>query len=78
MMKHAWDGYEKYAWSFQELRPITRQPHTSSLFGDSSTGVTIVDSLDTLFIMGLTDEFQRGRDWVEQNLDVKKLIVSNI
>lgn len=75
-MKHAWDGYVKYAWGFQELRPVSRQSHSSSLFGDSNTGVTIVDSLDTLYIMGLMEEFKQGRDWVEQNLDFKKLIVS--
>ncbi|XP_046462411.1 mannosyl-oligosaccharide alpha-1,2-mannosidase IA-like isoform X2 [Daphnia pulex] len=74
MMKHAWDGYVKYAWGYHELRPISRHGHSSSLFGDfSNTGVTIVDSLDTLYIMGLMDEFQRARDWIEHNLDFKKL-----
>jgi hypothetical protein len=76
MMKHAWDGYVKYAWGYHELRPISRHGHSSSLFGDfSNTGVTIVDSLDTLYIMGLMDEFQRARDWIEHNLDFKKLTV---
>jgi len=27
-------------------------------------GATIVDSLDTLFIMGLDDQFNRAREWV--------------
>lgn len=76
MMKHAWDGYVKYAWGFQELRPVSRQSHSSSLFGNPITGVTIVDSLDTLYIMGLMDEFKAGRDWIEQNIDFKKLTVS--
>ena len=68
MMKHAWDGYVQYAWGSQELRPVTRQAHKSSLFGSLNTGLTIVDSLSTLYIMGLKEEFQRGRDWVDQNL----------
>ncbi len=76
MMKHAWNGYVQHAWGFQELSPVSRQSHSSSLFGDSSTGVTIVDSLDTLYIMGLMDEFQKGRDWVEHNLDFRKLHVT--
>ena len=76
-MKHAWDGYVKYAWGFQELSPVSRQGHRSSLFGDFNTGVTIVDSLDTLYIMGMMDEFKQGRDWIEKNLDSKKLSVRN-
>ena len=31
-------------------------------------GATIIDSLDTLHIMGLTKEFEHARDWVEQSL----------
>lgn len=32
-------------------------------------GATIVDALDTLYIMGLHDEFKDGQEWIEQNLD---------
>jgi hypothetical protein len=31
-------------------------------------GLTIVDSLDTLLLMGLEKEFGRALDWIEQNL----------
>ncbi|CAN0562760.1 unnamed protein product, partial [Ectocarpus sp. 12 AP-2014] len=31
-------------------------------------GVTLVDSLDTLWLMGLTEEFYNGRDWVRDHL----------
>ena len=31
-------------------------------------GATIVDGLDTLYIMGLEDEFKAGRDWVATQL----------
>ncbi len=31
-------------------------------------GATIVDGLDTLWIMGMKEEFKAGRDWIEQNL----------
>jgi hypothetical protein len=31
-------------------------------------GLTIVDSLDTLYIAGLKKEFKRARDWVEKEL----------
>lgn len=32
-------------------------------------GATIVDALDTLYIMGLHDEFMDGQRWIEDNLD---------
>lgn len=32
-------------------------------------GATIVDALDTLYIMGLHNEFKDGQEWIEQNLD---------
>ncbi len=31
-------------------------------------GATIVDALDTLWIMGLEAEFKDGRDWVANSL----------
>lgn len=37
--------------------------------GNSQLGASIVDSLDTLYIMGLHDEFKDGQDWIEKNLD---------
>lgn len=32
-------------------------------------GATIVDALDSLYIMGLRDEFKDGQEWIEKNLD---------
>lgn len=32
-------------------------------------GATIVDALDTLYIMGLHNEFKDGQEWIVQNLD---------
>jgi mannosyl-oligosaccharide alpha-1,2-mannosidase len=69
MMKDAWDDYERYAWGENELKPVSKTGHTGSIFGDSKIGATIVDSLDSLYIMGLTQEYQAGRDWVAENLN---------
>ncbi|XP_040572363.1 mannosyl-oligosaccharide 1,2-alpha-mannosidase IA [Lepeophtheirus salmonis] len=74
MMKHAWDNYAKYAWGSNELRPISRRGHSASVFGSSPMGASIVDGLDTLYIMGLMDEYKKGRMWVEENLDFDKMI----
>jgi endoplasmic reticulum Man9GlcNAc2 1,2-alpha-mannosidase len=32
-------------------------------------GLTIIDSLDTMFIMNLTSEFNRAVDYLKKNLD---------
>ncbi|XP_042523213.1 mannosyl-oligosaccharide 1,2-alpha-mannosidase IA isoform X1 [Dipodomys spectabilis] len=68
MMKHAWNNYKRYAWGLNELKPISKEGHSSSLFGNIK-GATIVDALDTLFIMGMKDEFQEAKSWIEKNLD---------
>lgn len=72
MMKHAWDGYVKYAWGANELRPISRKPHNDSIFGSAPLGATIVDSLDTLFIMDMMDEFKVARAWVQDHMSIDK------
>lgn len=69
MMKHAWDNYRQYGWGHNELKPIARKGHSTNIFGNSQMGATIVDALDTLYIMGLFDEFRDGQEWVTNNLD---------
>ncbi|XP_044743597.1 mannosyl-oligosaccharide alpha-1,2-mannosidase IA-like isoform X2 [Chrysoperla carnea] len=71
MMKHAWDNYVRYAWGKNELRPITKRGHSASIFGSMYMGATIVDGLDTLFIMGMQDEYKMGRDWIANEFNVK-------
>lgn len=69
MMKYGWDNYVRYAWGKNELRPITKKGHSASIFGTSMMGATIVDGLDTLYIMGLHDEYNEGRNWIRDNLN---------
>lgn len=66
MAKHAWDNYKLYAWGKNELRPLTKRAHSGSIFGAYELGATIIDSLDSLYIMGLRDDYQEARDWVER------------
>ncbi|CAK1598574.1 unnamed protein product [Parnassius mnemosyne] len=68
MMRHAWNNYKLYAWGKNELKPISKRAHLSSVFGAGDLGATIVDGLDTLYLMGLMDEFREGRDWVAEHL----------
>lgn len=53
---HAWKGYKKEAWAKDELRPITGGYKTPFC----GWAATMVDALDTLWIMGLKEEFEEG------------------
>ncbi|ERF72977.1 hypothetical protein EPUS_05058 [Endocarpon pusillum Z07020] len=61
--KHAWSGYKEYAMPHDELEPV------SLGFKDpfNGWGATLVDTLDTLWIMDLKDEFE------EALMQVKKI-----
>ncbi|KAI4922131.1 hypothetical protein J4E90_000559 [Alternaria incomplexa] len=54
--KKSWEGYKANAWLHDELRP------QSGTFRDpfAHWGATLVDALDTLWIMGLKDEFEEA------------------
>jgi len=69
MMKFAWDGYYKHALGANELKPISKHGHSAGIFGNSRFGASVVDALDTLFIMGFKEEFKQARDWVAKNLN---------
>lgn len=73
MTLHAWRNYETYAWGKNELRPVSKAPNNGGVFGSNEIGATIVDSLDTLYIMGLTDEYQKARNWIEENFSFKNV-----
>ena len=53
---HSWEGYKRYAWMKDELAPVTGGFYSS--FGGWSA--TLVDSLDTLWIMGMEEEFEEA------------------
>ncbi len=38
MMMFAWDGYAKFAWGANELRPVSKIGHSASIFGQSPIG----------------------------------------
>ena len=65
--KHAWKGYKAYAWGQDHVKPISRSAH--NWFG---LGLTIVDSTDTMLMMGLNEEFEEAADWVENHLTFDK------
>ena len=53
-----------------EYHPISHQG--TNLTEAGGIGYTVVDSLDTMMIMGLDDEVVRARKWVEEKLSFDK------
>ncbi|KAL0940136.1 glycosyl hydrolase family 47 protein [Colletotrichum truncatum] len=50
----SWSSYKKYAWEYDELAPVTAKGKNT--FGGYAA--TLVDALDTLWIMDLREEFE--------------------
>ncbi len=62
---HAWNAYKQYAWGHDELKPLNksyRDWHAVSLY------MTPIDAMDTMILMGLTDEAAKTKEFVVKNL----------
>jgi hypothetical protein len=57
--KWAWKAYKTDAWGKDELKPIS---HSSETW--FNLGLTLIDSLDTMLLMGMTDEWVPRSTWV--------------
>ncbi|KKP05096.1 mannosyl-oligosaccharide alpha-1,2-mannosidase [Trichoderma harzianum] len=60
-IERAWSGYKKFAWMHDELSPVSAK-HRDPFCGWAAT---LVDSLDTLWIAGLKEEFDEAAKAVE-------------
>lgn len=69
-MQWAWKGYREFAWGEDELQPHSHTSHR--WFG---LGLTLVDSLDTLHVMGLEEELSDAREWVARNLMLDQVAI---
>ena len=77
MIKHAWDGYYKYALGENEVKPLSKKGHSAAVFGRTHLGATLVDSLDTLYIAGLHDEFNDATKWVKDHFHIAEVSMCN-
>ena len=62
---YAWNAYKQYAWGHDELKPLSKGHHD---WHSHSLLMTPVDALDTMVLMGLTDEANKTRQYIDQNL----------
>ncbi|PSR72033.1 hypothetical protein PHLCEN_2v12099 [Hermanssonia centrifuga] len=61
---------KKDAMGSDEYHPISRTG--TNLTEAGGIGYTVVDSIDTMLIMGLDEEYQRARNWIASALDFDK------
>ena len=66
---HAWNGYKKYAWGHDDLKPLSKSYHD---WYSEPLLMTPVDSLDTMIIMGFKKEANATREYIVQNLSFDK------
>ncbi|KAL4609386.1 endoplasmic reticulum mannosyl-oligosaccharide 1,2-alpha-mannosidase-like [Arapaima gigas] len=71
--RHAWKGYREFAWGHDELKPISKS--YAEWFG---LGLTLIDALDTMCIMGLKEEFAEARKWVATELSFSRNVDVNL
>ncbi len=63
---HAWDGYRKYAWGHDALKPLSHQPFD---WYSHSLLMTPVDGLDTMILMGLKPQADSARKLIDTQLN---------
>jgi len=66
---HAWNGYKKYCWGHDDLKPLTRTCHD---WYAQPLLMTPVDALDTMILMGMRDEANTTREYIATHLSFDK------
>jgi hypothetical protein len=66
---HAWNGYKKYAWGHDDLKPLSKTYHD---WYAEPLLMTPVDALDTMMLMGFKDEYASAHHYVVENLSFDK------
>lgn len=63
--KDSWASYEKNGWGYDEYKPVSEKGKN---MGPKPLGWIIVDSLDTLLIMDLKEQYRVAESWVANEL----------
>ena len=76
MTRSAWNAYVKYAWPHDSLAPQT-ETRNLDMFGYFS-GRSIVAAMSTLWVMGLEEEFNRGKQWIAAEFDFTGILADGL
>ncbi|QYE36799.1 glycoside hydrolase family 47 protein [Polymorphobacter sp. PAMC 29334] len=67
-MAWSWDLYRQHAWGKDEIKPITGT-FSSFPLKTHHLGLSLIEALDTLWVMGLDSRFEDGVNWVKTHFD---------
>lgn len=67
---HAWNGYKKYAWGHDDLKPVSKTYR--DWYETETLLMTPVDSLDALYLLGFKAEGDKTRKYITDNLSFDK------
>jgi mannosyl-oligosaccharide alpha-1,2-mannosidase len=67
-MQWSWGQYREHAWGKDQIKPLSAGFESFPL-KNHHLGLSLIEALDTLWIMGLDEEFRDGVEWVKRNLD---------
>ena len=65
----AWQAYKRLAWGHDELKPVSGG-YQEFFAANHPVGLTIVESLDTLYVMELDSELESSVRWIETSLNL--------
>ena len=66
---HAWEGYKKFCWGHDDLKPVSK---TCRDWYGTPILMTPVDSLDSLYILEFKKEADATREYIARNLSFDK------
>ena len=67
-MAWAWDQYRLHAWGKDEIKPVSGG-FSSFPLKDHHLGLSLIEAMDTLWLMGLDSRFADGLAWIKANAD---------
>lgn len=63
-MKHFWRAYRRYAFGYDELQPLSQKGRNNW----GGVALTLIDNLDTLWLMDMRDEFEEAVNYVAEKV----------
>ncbi|HEY4612525.1 MAG TPA: glycoside hydrolase family 47 protein [Bacteroidota bacterium] len=68
---HSWNAYKQYAWGYDALKPLSKQPHD---WHSVSLYMTPIDAYDTMLLMGLKEDAAEAKKLILDSLSFDKNI----
>ena len=74
--REAWGAYVRHAWGQEALQPLSQNSDKNNRL--PANGETIIQSITTLWLMGLQEEYGRARKWIDEEMNITRVKLENI